>query len=132
MKLIGVMLAMGYYLSIMTFCGNYIAKGMVWLKSESSSTVDFRGGISLKVIGTSLCDILMFRRLLKANDVLWFGEWVFHFSFLIVILRHLRYFLNPVPEWIWSLQPLGIIAGYVLPIAIIYIAIMKVCIEKKK
>lgn len=132
MRLIGIMLALGYYLSIMTFCGNYIAKGIVWLKTEPSSMIDFRSEFSLKVIGNSLCDILMFRRLLKANDVLWLGEWVFHVSFLIVILRHLRYFLDPVPQWVWSLQPVGIIAGYVLPIAIAYIAIMKVCIEKKK
>jgi nitrate reductase gamma subunit len=66
------------------------------------------------------------------NDVLWIGEWVFHVSFVFVVLRHLRYFIDPIPQWIWSIQTPGIIAGYILPVALVYIVAMKVIIEKKK
>ena len=48
------------------------------------------------------------------------------------MLRHLRYFLNPVPQWVWSLQAIGVIAGYVLPASLIYILTIKYLVEKKK
>lgn len=77
-------------------------------------------------------DILFLRRLLNVNDCLWLGEWVFHVSFVFVVLRHARYFVNPVPRWIWELQVPGIIAGYVLPLSLTYILVMKMFIEKKQ
>lgn len=75
-------------------------------------------------------DILFLMRLLKTNDLLWIGEWVFHVSFLLVVLRHLRFFLTPVPEWVWHLQTTGLIAGYVLPLSLVYIFLMKVREDK--
>jgi len=129
--MISAMLALGYYLSILTFCGNYIAKGMTWIKHKPN-TVFPHPKATLKVLGMSAVDIFLFRRLLSVNDVLWIGEWVFHVSFVFVILRHLRYFINPIPQWIWGMQTPGIIAGYILPVALVYIVAMKVIIEKKK
>src|SRR5512143_4011249 len=59
-----------------------------------------------------LRDVILFWRLLKANPRLWLGEWVFHVSLLLVLLRYLRYFLDPVPQWVWDLQLPGLLAGY--------------------
>lgn len=70
-------------------------------------------------------DAFFFWRLIKVNPALWFGEWVFHVSFLLVALRHLRYFLDPVPAWAWSIQFPGLVAGYILPIALIYILMVR-------
>lgn len=77
-------------------------------------------------------DILFFTRLFKTNITLWFWEWLFHFTFLLVIIRHLRYIMNPVPEWVSSLQDFGLIAGYVLPFALLVIFLLKMKIEKKQ
>lgn len=131
MKMMGGILALGYYLSIVIFYGTYFAKGMIWLRSESLNAQP-DNGITPRIFGKSVLDILLLRRLLVVNDILWLGEWIFHASFVLVILRHLRYFLNPVPQWIWAIQPIGIIAGYVLPAALGYIAIMKLYVEKKR
>lgn len=76
-------------------------------------------------------DILLLRRLLKVNDVLWVGEWIFHMSLLILMLRHLRYFLEPVPGLVAALEIPGIIAAWLLPASLLYICIMKLLIEKK-
>jgi nitrate reductase gamma subunit len=78
-----------------------------------------------KACALTVLDILFFGRLLKGNAALWLGEWVFHASFLLVLLRHLRFFLNPVPELIWSLQTPGLVAGYILPVALIYILVIR-------
>ncbi len=81
---------------------------------------------TLKTVG----DILFLTRLLKVNDLLWVGEWLFHCSFLLVVLRHLRFLLTPVPGWVWFIQPFGLVAGYVLPLSLFYILIMKARREK--
>jgi nitrate reductase gamma subunit len=39
-----------------------------------------------------------------ANKYLWLGAIVFHYSFLVVILRHLRFFTEPVPAPIHFLE----------------------------
>jgi hypothetical protein len=48
------------------------------------------------------------------------------------MLRHLRYFLNPVPQWVWSVQFAGVLAGYILPVSLVSIVTVKFLVEKKK
>ena len=77
-------------------------------------------------------DVVLFWRLLKVNPALWLGEYLFHATFLLVCLRHLRYFLDPVPQWIWDLQLPGLIAGYVLPFSLVYILAVRALSEREK
>jgi nitrate reductase gamma subunit len=72
-------------------------------------------------------DVVLLFRVLNVNPALWIGEWVFHASFVLVVLRHLRYFLDPVPPWVWWLQTPGLIGGYVLPFALAYVLIVRLC-----
>ncbi|UCD34896.1 MAG: hypothetical protein JSU90_11490 [Nitrospiraceae bacterium] len=76
-------------------------------------------------------DVLFLTRLYRVNKLLWAGEWVFHGAFFLVVVRHLRYFFYPVPEWILSLQTAGLYAGAVLPLSLLYILAVKFGIEKK-
>ncbi|MCX7966338.1 MAG: sulfate reduction electron transfer complex DsrMKJOP subunit DsrM [Syntrophorhabdaceae bacterium] len=47
------------------------------------------------------------RRLIYGRDrYLWLASILFHWSLLIIVLRHLRFFLEPVPHWILFLQDL--------------------------
>ncbi len=85
-----------------------------------------------KACALTVLDILFFGRLLKANAALWLGEWVFHASFLLVLLRHLRFFLNPVPGWVWSIQTAGLIAGYILPLSLIYILAVRLLTKRER
>ncbi len=86
----------------------------------------------IKTCAVSAGDVFLFRRLLKVNPVLWIGEWFFHASFLLVLLRHLRYFLEPVPGWVWSVQAPGTIAGYVLPLSLVYILGVRLLAKREK
>ncbi len=131
MQVTGIILSIGSYLAMLIFFGNFAARISTWLKSKPVKETAHQK-LTVKTVALAICDILSFRRLLIANDVLWIGEWAFHISFVVVILRHLRFFLNPVPGWVVALQIPGIIAGYVLPIALVYIFIVKCLIEKKK
>lgn len=90
-------------------------KSMPWIKQNKldcpSST--------LGVLGRMALEILTFRSLFRntkaelgsegsiaygSNKWLWLGGIVFHYSFLIVILRHYRFFLEPVPFFVVLLE----------------------------
>ncbi|HOV91021.1 MAG TPA: sulfate reduction electron transfer complex DsrMKJOP subunit DsrM [Syntrophorhabdaceae bacterium] len=67
-----------------------------------------------------LLEVLFFRSLLRNDKVilygqdkrlvygsdryLWMASVLFHWSLLIIVLRHLRFFLEPVPNWVLFLQ----------------------------
>ena len=53
--------------------------------------------------------------------------WILFFCFILVVVRHLRFFMDPVPGCVTSLQPFGLAAGYVLPVATAYIAALRIC-----
>lgn len=65
--------------------------------------------------------VLLFPHLFRADKALWLGSLTFHISLLLVLLRHTRYFLYPVPQWIVDLQPWGVYAGYVMPVAVLFL-----------
>jgi nitrate reductase gamma subunit len=131
MRIAGVVLTFGYYLSLLILFGNYAAKMLIWTRGKPLNETISRKP-SVKTFVMAVCDILSFRRVLIANDLLWFGEWIFHASFVLVMLRHLRYFLEPVPQWVWSVQTVGIIAGYILPVTLVLLLTVKFRNEKKK
>jgi len=87
---------------------------------------------SAKIITNGIFDIMFLARLFRANECLWLGEWLFHITFLMVMVRHLRYFIEPVPQWLVDFQTAGIGAGYVFLLALVYIMAFKLFIEKKK
>jgi nitrate reductase gamma subunit len=63
-------------------------------------------------------EVTVFASLFESNKWIWLFGWVFHASLALVLLRHLRYFLEPVPAWLVWLQPLGRYAGFALFLAL--------------
>jgi nitrate reductase gamma subunit len=73
----------------------------------------------LGVLGRMALEVLLFRSLFRntkaelregprlvygENKFLWLAAMVFHWSFLIIFLRHLRFFLEPVPAFVKLLE----------------------------
>ncbi|MDR2188261.1 MAG: respiratory nitrate reductase subunit gamma [Azonexus sp.] len=56
-------------------------------------------------------EVAFFESLFKGNLWLWGLGWLFHVSLALVLLRHLRYFTEPVWGWVALIQPFGIYAG---------------------
>ena len=46
------------------------------------------------------------RLVFKASHGLWIGALVFHYSLLLVLLHHARFFLDPVPGWVDAVEGL--------------------------
>ncbi len=130
----GKLLILAAYLVYAAFWIRFFAHILVWLRAKGRGTVPVsystRG--QGKACALAAVDVLFFRRLLMVNPALWIGEWLFHASFLVVITRHLRFFLNPVPAWVWHLQTPGLIAGYILPLSLLYILIIRLLTTHEK
>lgn len=59
-------------------------------------------------------EVVLFESLFRGNKWTWIFGWMFHFGLFLVTLRHLRYFLDPVPLPIELVQPFGIYAGFAM------------------
>ena len=57
---------------------------------------------------------MLFESLFKSSKWTWIFGWTFHFGLLLVLLRHLRFFTDPVWFWVNMLQSAGIYAGYAM------------------
>jgi nitrate reductase gamma subunit len=98
---------------IPTTCGQQ--KSLPWIKAGYLESPSSTLGVMLRMT----LEIVLFRSLFRNTRVelrpgprltfgeakfLWLGALAFHWSFLIVFLRHLRFFMEPVPAWVAGLQ----------------------------
>lgn len=63
-------------------------------------------------------EVVLFESLFKANKWIWVFGWIFHFGLLLVVIRHLRYFINPVPDLLAVFQPLGVYGGMAMVVGL--------------
>lgn len=56
-------------------------------------------------------EVLFFESLFKSNLWTWGLGMLFHASLVLVLMRHLRYFTEPVWGWVAFIQPFGMYAG---------------------
>jgi nitrate reductase gamma subunit len=127
----GILLIIAAYAVYAVFCIRFFLHAWVWCAAVKEPGINAPPS-SAKAVVFALGDMFFFARLLKVNAALWFGEWVFHVCVALVFLRHLRYVLNPVPDLIWCLQMPGLIAGYVLPLSLLYILIFRLFTRQEK
>lgn len=63
-------------------------------------------------------EVVLFESLFKSNKWTWIFGWLFHVTLLLVVLRHLRYFQEPVWLPVVWVQPFGLYAGFVMVLAL--------------
>lgn len=85
-------------------------KSLPWIKQNKLENPDTLSG----VIGRMLLEILLFRSLFRntrsevkdgriyygSSKWLWVAAMAFHWTFLVIILRHFRFFVKPVPFFV--------------------------------
>ena len=89
-------------------------------------------GAAARVAG----EVLFFVSLFKGNKWTWAGGYLFHLALAAVLLRHLRYFLDPVPAPVAfmtypGLEP-GVWAGVVMVIALGYLFVRRLWVDRVK
>jgi nitrate reductase gamma subunit len=64
-------------------------------------------------------EVAFFESLFRANKWTWIFGYLFHFGMLLVLLRHLRYFTEPVWFWVNWVQPFGKYAAFAMVIGLL-------------
>jgi nitrate reductase gamma subunit len=59
-------------------------------------------------------EVFLFQSLFKASLWTWLFSAMFHAGLALVLLRHIRYFIDPVWSWVEFIQPFGIYAGFMM------------------
>ncbi len=85
------------------------------LKIPTTPAPTTRLGVVMRMVR----EVTVFESLFKSNKWIWLFGWVFHFAMLVVLLRHLRYFTEPVWTWVTLIQPFGIYAGFGMVIGLL-------------
>ncbi len=57
-------------------------------------------------------EVTLFESLFKSNKWIWAFGWIFHVSLALVLIRHTRYFQDPVCDLVVFLQPFGKYASF--------------------
>uniref|UniRef100_A0A831ZJ41 Menaquinol oxidoreductase n=1 Tax=Desulfacinum infernum TaxID=35837 RepID=A0A831ZJ41_9BACT len=136
---------------IPTTCGQQ--KSLPWIKADNlDNPVDTKG-----VVLRMILEVLLFRSLFRNTRLefydgpkiryasakwLWLGAIVFHYSFLVVFLRHLRFFTEPVTPLVTLLEsvdgflevglPRLYISGLALLAGVTYLFLRRVTIPQLK
>jgi nitrate reductase gamma subunit len=63
-------------------------------------------------------EVVFFESLFKSSKWTWIFGWTFHAALLLVTLRHLRYFQEPVWAPVALIQPFGTYAGFAMVAAL--------------
>jgi nitrate reductase gamma subunit len=105
---------------------NIYARTPAPLKIPTTPAPTTGGGVALRL----LREVVLFESLFKANLWTWSMGWLFHASFLLVILRHLRYFTDPVWGWVALIQPFGLYAGLTMLLGLCGLWVRRLFVER--
>lgn len=128
-------------------------KSLPWIRSDAVESPVSTWG----VIGRMALEVLLFRSLFRndrvelkrgkklvygGNKYLWLGGLAFHWSLFIILFRHLRYFLEPVPSIVLFTQnmdgilqlavPALYLTNIIILIALTYLFIRRVIYAKMR
>jgi nitrate reductase gamma subunit len=80
------------------------------LKIPTTPAPTTTGGVTLRLAR----EVVFFESLFRSSKWTWLFGWVFHAALLLVLLRHVRYFQQPVWEPIVLVQSVGAYAGFAM------------------
>jgi nitrate reductase gamma subunit len=114
MTLLTIIFAALFYIATALFVGGVGYKIYIYartpapLKIPTTPAPLTNSGVALRIAR----EVVLFESLFKSSKWTWIFGWLFHFTLLLVVLRHLRYFTEPVWSIIVLIQPIGMYAGF--------------------
>jgi nitrate reductase gamma subunit len=84
------------------------------------------GGVVLRMMR----EVFLFESLFKSNLWTWGAGWLFHVSLALVLIRHLRYFTEPVWSWVAFIQPFGMYAGITMVLGVAGLWVRRIFVER--
>lgn len=96
------------------------------LKIPTTPAPTTKSGVAFRMVK----ELTIFESLFKANKWIWLFGWLFHFGMLLVLLRHLRYFTDPVWSWVAFIQPFGKYASFAMVLGLIGLLVRRVVVDR--
>ncbi|MCU7801882.1 MAG: respiratory nitrate reductase subunit gamma [Candidatus Thiodiazotropha sp. (ex Lucinoma kastoroae)] len=75
-------------------------------------------------------EVVFFESLFKSTKWTWVFSWLFHFGMFLVLLRHLRYFIDPVWLPIQLIQPFGKYAAFAMVAGLAGLLIRRIFVDR--
>ncbi len=75
-------------------------------------------------------EVVFFESLFKSSKWTWIFSWLFHIGLLLVLLRHLRYFIDPVWLPIQLIQPFGIYAAFAMVAGLVGLFLRRIFVDR--
>jgi len=132
-------------------CGQQ--KSLPWIKSSKIENPSGKLGVVIRMALEIFCFRSLFRNSkarvsdggklsYEMEKWLWLGAIAFHYSFLVVLIRHLRFFTEPVPFWVRIVESLDgflqiglpgvLLSGVLLLAAVFYLFLRRLFIPQLK
>ncbi len=105
-----------FYIAAATLAGGLVFRIRSYLatpaplKIPTTPAPTTQGGVVLRMVR----ELVFFESLFKGNLWTWGFGMMFHGGMALVLMRHLRYFTQPVWSWVDLVQPFGIYAGFLM------------------
>ena len=96
------------------------------LKIPTTPAPVTRGGVVIRM----MTEVFLFKSLFRADKLLWVLGFVFHYSMLIIVIRHFRYILDPVWGVVDFIQPFGKYAGFLFILALLGLLARRIFIDR--
>lgn len=99
------------------------------LKIPTTPAPTTLNGVRLRMIR----EVVLFESLFKGNKWIWLFGWMFHVGLALVLLRHLRYFVDlssPIWAWVVWIQPFGKYAAFAMVIGLLGLWGRRIFVER--
>jgi len=75
-------------------------------------------------------EVVLFESLFKSSKATWLFGWLFHFGLFLDMLRHLRYFIDPIWTWVLIIQPFGKYGSILMFIGLVGLLIRRIVVDR--
>lgn len=130
--LITAIYAIGFYVATVILIVGVVMKIVRFARTPSPLVIPTTpaptttGGVAVRMAR----EVTVFESLFKGNKWTWVLGILFHYGMLIALLRHLRYFTDPVWGWVAMIQWIGVYAGFAMLIGLAGLFARRVFVDR--
>lgn len=124
--------ALLFYLATLVFAGGLLMRIADYARTPAPLKIPTTPAptTSRGVVFRMMREVLLFESLFKANLWIWALGILFHFGLALVVLRHLRYFIEPVWFWVAAVQPFGIYGGIAMVLGLAGLWLRRIVVQR--
>lgn len=117
---LSVVYAILFYAATLLFLTGVLRKIVIYSKTPAPLKIPTTPAPLTKsgVVWRMTKEVTVFQSLFKSNKWIWLFGWIFHVALALVLMRHLRYFQEPVWTVVQLIQPFGKYAGFAMIIGL--------------